>query len=194
MIEHQTLIAPLTGVAVVLGSGPGQQGRLIGEQSENVLLADSIGLLQLRPPALGERLAAVAHLLDRVHETEGFAGEVVLPSHPVADQGAGHGRQIVERLAERADASRGLVLQVPELVLELGQLAAHGGDLPYLIRDLDALIDDHLRSLDARQNRSENGVSGRDAHQNDERNQDDGGKVSDVHVMLLGGGEPARRK
>ena len=73
---------------------------------------------------------------------------------------------------QRPDASERLFLQVGELIRHLGQLAVQSDLRHGVFVDLDPLIDDHLRPLDARQNRAEEGVGGSRGEHGQHRNQE----------------------
>ena len=76
--------------------------------------------------------------------------KLVLPRQANADKLGRCRCQFSERIGQRSHGSKGLLFQVRSLIYHLGQLAVKGEFRHGVFVDLDALIDDHLRPLDAR--------------------------------------------
>ena len=102
-------------------------------------------------PRFPEALAAIAHVLDVGRNVLSDAGKVVLPRQAESDKLRRCGRQFGERIGQRSHGSKRLLFEVRGLIYHLGELSIEGDFRHGVFVDLDALIDDHLRPLDARQ-------------------------------------------
>ena len=79
-------------------------------------------------------------------------------------------------------------LQVGELLRHLGQLPVKRDLRHGVLVDLDSLVGDHLRPLDARQDRAEDGVGGSGGQHDQKRDNNDSGQNAVFHFQSPFGG------